>query len=342
MKKLVAFIILSTFLLIILTSCTGAKQLNERLIVQGLGIDYSFDKYTISVMYMDTSSETQQTKTLVTNGNSVVDAMTNSISETGKEPLYSQNLFILLGKGVIENGFDEALNFFAQYYESRQNVNIFATLEKAEDIIMQKDITPQQINDISGDTKRSGRAIISTLMTLENDLLSGYYAPKTTNLILSEETVKSDGTVVFKEDKVDYTISPVESLGVLLVSGNADTATEVTVEDNQNDFMLSNCDSNIEVNIENNNVTFDIKISANADVYKLHLEEDELENSIQNRIDDICNQAIEKCIIENKSDVFGFSNYLMNKDKEYYKSLENVLDTLSKATYNVETTISVN
>ena len=342
MKIRFSAMIMSVIFLLVLTSCSGAKQLNERLIIQGLGIDYKNEQYIVNIMYMDTSSEKKETKTVKTTGISVLDAMTNSISITGKEPLYSQNLFIILGGNLIKKGYKDAIDFFSQYYESRQNVNIFTTLKNAEDIIMLKKITPQQINDISDDTKRSGRSIISSLMQMENDRLSGYNSPKTTNIVIKDGVVKSSGTNVFIKDKYKYTISSENSLGALLVSGKADTATQLVVENNINDFTLSNCSSKIDVLINDKDTIFNIDISAKADVYKLHLEEEDIKKSIEKRIESICEKVIKKCIEEKKTDIFGFSDILINKNKSLYNNMKNINEILSKSKYKISVDVSIN
>ena len=345
MKKIISLIAFSMVLIMLLTSCTGAKQLNDRLIIQGIGIDYFNKEYVVSVMYMDTSTSAEQkTKTLVTKGNSVVDALTNSISITGKEPLYSQNLFILLGESTVRLGFCKPLNFFAQYYESRQNVNIFVTDEKAEDIITKKGVTPQRIEDISNSKQRSGRTISSTLMQIENDRLGDYSYPKTTNITIEKDAIIANGTAVFKGDKYQFLLNTEESLAVLLISDKADTASELTMDDEENDFTLSKCESKVSINVDEKDqkLSFSIEINGNADVYELHLDREDLKKSIEKRVEEICKNSIKTCIKINRADVFGFSKMLMKQNNEYYKNAQNIGDELYKANYNVLCNMELN
>lgn len=161
MKKCLA-LVLSILVAISCTGCTGAKQLSERLIIQGIGIDREDEGgYCLTLMYLDTESSTEEetVKVLMAKGKSVMDAMANSISQTGKEPLYSQNLFLLLGMKTAQTGFEEALSFFTTYYEARPNVNVFVCENKAEALLTAEEITPQQIDTISqSERKAAGRS----------------------------------------------------------------------------------------------------------------------------------------------------------------------------------------
>lgn len=110
MKKFMA-LVLSVLVVVSLSGCTGAKQLSERLIIQGIGIDREDNGFTLTMMYLDTESSTEEetVKVLQSKGNTVMDAMANSVTKTGKEPLYSQNLFLLLGMKTAQTGFELSL-----------------------------------------------------------------------------------------------------------------------------------------------------------------------------------------------------------------------------------------
>ena len=111
MKKLIVIICIC-FCICVPQGCTS-KELNERMVIQGMGIDYIDDSYSVTVMYMNTDATDQSKpfKTLTGNGRTITEAVTNIVSENGLEPLYSHNSFILLGNSLCNFGVSEALGF---------------------------------------------------------------------------------------------------------------------------------------------------------------------------------------------------------------------------------------
>lgn len=344
MKKYIA-LVLSVLVACSFSGCTGAKQLSERLIIQGIGIDREDDGYTLTMMYLDTESSTEEetVKILQAKGNTVMDAMANSITQTGKEPLYSQNLFLLLGMKTAQTGFEDALSFFNTYYEARPNVNVFVCEKKASDLMNTEEITPQQIDFISQSEKKSGRTVVSTLMQMEADRIGGNMSPKTSLLTLDGKEAKATGTAVFAKDRYVFSLTPQESLGALLISGKADTASELILKGNGSvDFTLSRCKSEITPVIDDDSLFFRIKIKASADVYIAPREKERVKEEIEKRVTTLCENTIRTCITENGADIFGFSKRLLQHDGNYFKKLSDVPAALKSARYEVSAEVKIN
>lgn len=346
MKKLLV-LLLAVMTALTFTGCTGAKQLSERLIIQGLGIDRAEDGFSLTLMYLDTESSTEEetVKVMQAKGNTVMDAMADSITQTGKEPLYSQNLFLLIGKKTAETGFEDVLSFFTTYYEARANVNVFVCDNTAESLLTQKDITPQQIDLISQSEKKSGRTVVSTLMQMESDRIFGSTAPKTSLLTLDEEMPKAAGTAVFAKDRFVFSLTTQESLGALLISGKADTASELILKGNDSsniDFTLTRCNSEITPSIDEDFITFRIKIKTSADVYTAPSKKESVKEALEKRVVKLCEDTIKTCIKENGADVFGFSRRLLQHDGNFYRQLVDVPQALKDARYEVSAEVKIN
>lgn len=344
MKKLLLF------LLVVSTAfsfagCTGAKQLSERLIIQGIGIDREQSGYTLTLMYLDTESATEEetVKVIKSKGNTVMDAMANSIAQTGKEPLYSQNLFLLLGIETAKTGFEDALEFFTTYYEARPNVNVFISDKTAATILDAEGMRPQQIDFISQSEKKSGRTVVSNLMQMEADRLNGFVSPKTSMLTLDGDEAKTTGTAVFAKDRYLFSLTPSQSLGALLISGRADTASELILKGSGSvDFTLTRCKSDVTVKREGERLTFDIRIKASADVYTSPLEKEGVKKALDQKIVALCNDTVKTCIKENGADIFGFSKRLLQSDSAYFKQVEDVAAVLKNASYQVSSDVKIN
>ena len=54
MKKFL--VLLAAVLSVCFMQGCNSKQLNERMVIQGIGIDYSDNRYSVTVMYMNTDA----------------------------------------------------------------------------------------------------------------------------------------------------------------------------------------------------------------------------------------------------------------------------------------------
>ena len=124
MKKI--FAICAVFLLALgLTGCDNdygndGREIRDRLIVQGIGVDRTADGYLLTLQAFNTAVAGGQddgmsgnvTKVYETSGATIADAMRNVTLTAGRRPLYSHNWIIVFGADVAREGLNETLEFF--------------------------------------------------------------------------------------------------------------------------------------------------------------------------------------------------------------------------------------
>ena len=126
--------IVAIILMVSASTFGGAVQLNDRMLIQGIGVDMTEEGVEVSVQSAQPEEEGslsfQQAK-----GKTLLEALDKLIQKSGKIPLYSHNTTIVLGKECGENGVEGIMDFFVRYYETRPSVSVFLADGKAADIL---------------------------------------------------------------------------------------------------------------------------------------------------------------------------------------------------------------
>lgn len=347
MKFKACLLVLCMVLLLVAPGCSRVNQLNERLIVNGIGVDIEDGAYVVTTHVFDpekASAGGEQSQDVVVatgRGRSVLDAFHSIILQSGKEPLYSQNLVLIVGEEVAKQGLNNVIDFFIRYYESRPSVALFvARGMSAREIMNSKNegdlITAKVIENLatSGQiaTEESRSNILSLVNRMQDESSDGYmialnmYEDGDGNAILY-----ADGVGVLKGDKLAGYLTFEETIGFLLLTGDAENAIIVVpVEGVGNvSFSLTKADTTIEAKVENDLPVYDVSIHAQLDLYEIdgNLHQryslevvDEMEKAAEKAIYDLCTQTAEKVIREYQSDIFRFGRRLMQAQPEYFKT----------------------
>lgn len=325
----------------------GSKQLDERMVIQGIGIDYIDDKYSVTVMYMNTDSDKQDVshKTVTGKGRTITEAVTDIVNQNGLEPLYSHNSFILLGKSICEYGVEEALEFFAGYYQCRPSVNVLVTNSDAKKLMFLKEATPDLFASIATPDSQTGKTIATPMYIFLSDIINKETSAFTAMITENEDIPVADGIAVFNGDKFNCKFNGTETMGILLVRGNYDISTEVIPLNGKNkSFSLSNEKIDVSVNVEKGVLYCNINLNAEANVYEFttrNKSEDEIKNKIETRINQIIENSLKKCA-ENKSDLLYLGKRLRQSNYKMYSTIDNWDRFIENGVYSVNSNISVN
>jgi len=337
------------FLLVVLAICVcfmqgcNSKQLNERMIIQGIGIDYIEDEYKVTVMYMNTDEGQQDIthKTTVGSGRTVTEAVASIVSQNGLEPLYSHNSFILLGNGLCREGVEEAMEFFAGYYQCRPSVNVLTAENEANEIMMLEGITPRTISDIADSENADGRTLAMPMYIFMSDILNETTTACTSVITAENDVPRSDGVALFKGDKLIKTLGSSDAMGVMLVRGESDITAEVIPLDGKSkSFALSQENTEINVRVEKGVLYCNIFIKGEATVYEYTSTSKELEGKIEERLNKIAENAISACT-ESGADVFYLGKRLRQSDYEMYCTINDWSSLIKNGVYTVSSEVSL-
>ena len=359
MKKLsFSFIIVFS---ILLSGCTGGKQLHERLIVQGLGVDKENNLYNVTVQFLtaDNSGEEmgENYETISLKGDSIIDAISKVSNITGKEPMYSQNLILILGEEVARDGISKVIDFFIRHYECRPTVTVFIAKENASKILTLEGangiITADKISEMSNAQRLNSNIIFSNVLDVVNCLYNNISDPKIACINIDNgDLVIADSTAVFNEDKLSGFLAEDLSRGVLLVSDSVLGGTEVIDIKGLGKVTFNLTDSKSKVNFQNNYGTpcFNINVNVKSNIYEINKDVNSLfsdnyiatmEAELKNRLESLIYNAIRESIFNYKSDVFNFGKIIKRDDKEFFKNIKSLKEVLMKSDYNINVDVKV-
>ena len=125
---------LGAVLLVNAAASGGPLQLNQRLLIQGIGVDKTEEGVLVSVHVSDPLQQ-GAIQLYQAEGSTVLTALDQLSQTSGKVPLYSHNMMVILGRECAEDGAEKYMDFFVRYYETRPSVSVFMAEEEARDIL---------------------------------------------------------------------------------------------------------------------------------------------------------------------------------------------------------------
>ena len=302
MKKFFSFLLVTVISFMLLPGC-NKLQLNQRIIVQGIGIDKTENGYDMTFIVLDTENEKENSSEIMySEGKSVEDAVIRFQNNTGRRILLSQCLFIMMNKTAAENS-DETLSFFVKDKEIMKTVTLEVTGDRASDLIdtafNKYDYSAENIS-LSTESKVINQECahytlydhIVSLKGSNSDKLLAYVEtdPYTSSLYAYKSCIvkcSNEGAVVLDEY---YT------LGSLIMSGQCNEISVYSVNDKKM-YHISGLKTKIIAVPLNGKI--DIRITVRGETEKNSREKAEKE--IYDRI----SSSAVKIFKENGSDVFS-------------------------------------
>ncbi len=127
-----ASLLLLTLMLFLFPGC-GSIQLNQRIIIQGIGIDRNADRYQLTFITLDTEKADSEnsSKLLYAEGMTPEQAIGSLETERGKRALFSQCLFIMLNPEATAH-LRESLAYCADLRDIQNSTNLMTAEDTAE------------------------------------------------------------------------------------------------------------------------------------------------------------------------------------------------------------------
>lgn len=365
-KKIVAALVSLALIMGSLTGCNKVNQLHERLIVQGVGVDTLGENFEITMHVFDDINtgvdEAEKTEILTGSGGSVLDAFTNISLKTGRSPLYSQNLVLIIGEEAARSGIENIIDFFLRYYEARPSVSVFVAQGSAKDIMTSKYndqmITAMKISALASSGEVNAQFLKSNLVDVTNSVCGNLTDPVAMSLKLEKtdngNRVLADSTAVFSGDRLSDFLDSAQTRGLLILSSKVKGGTFSlnTGDGIRATLMFDKTKTHLDMSIEGGTPKITANVQAVMDLYALdgnimnkysmdYLSE--LEKGAAEQIRQDCLNAINRAIFELDCDVFNFGKLMRLHQPDYFRSVENDWHSAMKdITYEVNADVSIN
>ena len=336
MKKKItraAAVLLCVLLLLPLAGCAG-RELYERLLIHGIGVDIQDDGYLVTVR-SSVSAEDEGEEFFTCTGRSVLEALNSLSRSTGRQPFYAHNYLVVFGKSCAEQGLEHCMDFFVRYYNTRPAVRVYLAEEKAEDILsFQKDgkfLRMSELQQLSDSSKETGNTVGVELLDFINAVKRPGCAPVLPVLRVEEQGVKVVSTACFDGYRFQDFLTLAQTRGFLAVKNRLEHGEAVVYGDfGAVTLSLRGGAGEIKISEKNGLPAFALNVKVKGDVSAIsngrdrlaHEEYAEIETALSQTLCTEVQSAVEKAVLESGCDIFGFGAMIYRKDPKRWEALE--------------------
>ena len=305
--KASVFLFLAVMLVSIpcMSGCTSL-QLNQRLIVQGIGIDHDDSGYNLTLITLDTSSteENNKTEILFSNGNTIDKAVEKAETVHGKKLLLNQCVLIMMDQGAAAK-IEDSLSVWMDSREIPKTVNLMvgdgsvkALILKAIEDYQMKTEDINALSDSKAVEQSTAHCSLLEVIASHNDSFSSLVLP----FVRSDEAtrtlyVKGGCLVSVKNGCRHFTED--EMTGYLILKNKSDKLFGSLTEKITVSFLPSIQDKKICLNI-----LIDLKTP--------HINSPEQTEQFQQHIRDCVEACIQKTMIEWNTDILMLRRTIRN------------------------------
>jgi spore germination protein KC len=337
--RVVTLIVLTITFCILFSGC-GYRELQERVLIQGVGVDKIRDGYQVTVRAAGTDEEAAD-QLYTCRGASVLEALSSLSLTTGREPFYAHNYLVVFGRSCGEEGLDDTMDFFIRYYNTRPAVQVYLAEDTAQEILSQETdsglIPVRELQNLGQTGDYNGKAVSVDFLDFVNASHRPGSSPVLPVLGAEDGGVEVLGTAYFQEYKLAGFLSLEETRGYLAIKGDLKNGELVVKGENLGTVTLtiSGGKTKQEVEFENDSPIFRIVYQVTADVSTLSGEHEQLdenfyaalEEAVSLQLEGEMKAVLEQALEEDQCDIFGFGNLLSQRFPKDWDSLEKTWDT---------------
>lgn len=337
-------------LILLLSGCYNYRELNELAITTGIAIDKE-ENYKVTIMIANSKKEgsdgsiSPQATVYEGNGDTIYEAFKDTSLALSKQIYLTHIDVLVISEEIAKNNLNDVIDFLFRYPQTRNNFQlVLAKDRKAGDIL--KITTPLETfpsqnlaKNLEITDKLQGftytvdfTEFVKTLTTegvnpvLPSVTIIGDVESGNKNENIEENKpqtyLKLDMLGIFKDNKfvtfadgdeskgINIINNKVYILGVIIDYNDKKLVTEIT--EMKTDFEVKN--NKVIINIKTNGSIQEIDSNVNLDDNKVI---EKIKNKDIEKIREYVNKAIDLAQ-KNKTDIFGFGNYVYKNDYKNY------------------------
>jgi spore germination protein KC len=366
---------------LLLSGCIGHIELDDRLIVQCLGLDFSDGQYVVTAQYHACNAPTQEAGakppnffTAVGRGKSIDHALLEAEINTGKHMLLGECQIFVMGQGLADKDLREMTAFLYKSNESNPSIYIVstdgdATAEEALEVtyndesigthkmtrmvhnayrygMMQEKSLDVVTNDISG---TSGATVIPRFYVDKQRLEKQKEgSPSSANECII--ILRMMGGRVFKDGRMVGDVDLMMTSTLQFLNGGSKFTT-ITVEEQDGVHIMDlwAVRSKIIPKVTDGKLHLQIKVSADGEYREEHISPDLLEATADNEkaaeetLEKNIRETLDKVFKEYGTDVIRLDAMLRNKDYKGWEAMKDDFEScLKNCEYEIEADVKLN
>jgi spore germination protein KC len=358
--------------LFLLCGCWNYRDIEKALLVSGFSIDKNDqgDKYLITIEIIETQTSGKDAKQTVkfveSQGNTIFDAIRNSISLTGKRLYWAHANVMVISSKIAKEGITPVLDFLIRDAEMREEIYLLISTEKtAKELLMQQmplsNSSADNLQDIITNQASAGNAptirAFEFIDTLQDEGVSAFLPAGHLTENCGINTGIIEGSAIFKSDKLVGYLNPEDTKTLLFITNKFQkgllTLKENTPANGMDNvtFEVLRSKTKIKPVLSQKNVTMKIDISMNVAIAELattknYVEDDKLRNKLvkdeEEKLKASVLELISKVQSACNSDVFGFGKHIKASMPGLWKSsIKNNKNYLKDLKYDINVKITI-
>ncbi len=365
MKKKVACVLLSVFLLFPTAGCWDYHGLNEITIVSGVAVDFdaSNGDYMITCEIVDNTSMKNQvlSKIVEARGKTLLDAVRNAKRRAMNKLYWGNTRVAIIGRDMASQiGVSSVVDWFLSDPECRETVPLIISNEKtAGDLLKTEQFGSYMLRNIINDDQFDTSSIRSLSMYQIYNILKAQGESLTLPIFHLAENdgkklVETYGEALFKDDKMVGMLNAEESKYYLFAVNGVNGGVLPLYSANKNHYditlEIANSKSKTSFTNESGAVTMQITINTNVYLEEVNIDESLVDEALLHRIEFRAEEMIEqriKSVVqkvqkEYGTDVFGFGNQIYKKNPSLWETMKSGWDTnFQKIKVNVTSKVTI-
>lgn len=211
----------------LLTGCSKASPLGNRLFAEAVGVDVRGTEVAITVMgYVADQGDQGDSMCRTAGGTSLTGALAALTGQTGREPYFPHNGALVIGEAAARQGMEPVLLFFTDYPGCRSGVPLIIAEDHAASVVakLSEDGAPdvRLLQQLTDPEEMAGRTVSTPLYTTMTASGAGDFAAPLVQA--SENGLRVTGTALCRAGVMTGRLSPEETVGLHLLNGTLKNA----------------------------------------------------------------------------------------------------------------------
>ena len=321
----------------LLTGCQKT-QIQERMIIKGVGIDKQDEEYAVTVQYVDNYSDgsEQQNKCIQVKGKSIGDAMGKIKNSSGSEPFLGQNSALIVGWETAKGYMEAILDYFIRYSDARPTVKLFISETTADDILtleVSGSIIPiDHLMTISPSNSKNDN--LFTILNYVNQSKNQTDTPVATVIRVDENTVKLSSVAAIGGEGKIYKLDEDEFITYKTLIG-IDNGTVLSFEGVSG--RVTKCNTNVSAKERNNQLDFDISCKLDITILENpdNISDSQIESIFSEELHSIADNSVKSMLNVKNYDIYNLGRHLKFSDFVKYNNNEVYTEGLKNCNTNI-------
>ncbi|WP_024832527.1 Ger(x)C family spore germination protein [Ruminiclostridium josui] len=345
MKKLKSVVMtIIIFLNLFFTAgCWNYREVDELAIVAGAAIDKDSEQYNITAEVVESVGDNDtksKSKLISVKGKTILDAIRNGISVTGKKLYWSHCKIVILSKEVAEEGITKALDVYIRDAEIRNDVNILYSQQDTAKEILEGHETTESIKSFALDKILQNESRLSKAPKMDLLDYSIELQTKGTSTVIPAvhlENIEGNliprvaGAAIIRNDKLAGELDGEETKDLLFIRDEVKGGVLVSHEDAGLSAPISleilRSRTKVKPIVETGKLKFKVDIQATVGIDEVGGYENFSNERAVIRLEDSASKATQKKIetfikkiqSEYGTDIFKFGEKFMERDVKKWK-----------------------